>query len=421
MRWQSIAVGFVAGWLCAVLLAATPYAGDMARYLGPGTLAQLQTPWGLRVAFAPFWEAWQVVDAVFYKRDNIDHTRMIKGAISGMLATLDDKYTFYQDPEKAQQTQDDMQGKTAGIGVYVRVNNGAVEIWKLIEDAPAARAGVQVNDVIVAIDDTDVTAIVANKPSDEVIPAVAALIRGRASTAVRLTIQRAQQTPFEVVLTRAEIVIPSVEWRMLPANIAYIRISEFKGNTAEILAGGMQSLADARPRGYIVDVRNNPGGLLDSAQAVLGLFYTGTALWEERAAGVQHEMLTIAPRTPVTQPTAPIVVLINGGTASASEVLTGALRDRYAQITVVGEQSFGKGIVQNIYPLTNGGTIRLTISQWLTPNKTAIHGVGITPDIVVSDSADTQALAPCVANRQPADGQTLCRDEQLMRALQLLQ
>lgn len=420
MRWQSIAVGFVAGWLCAVIVAATPYAGDMSRYLGPGTLAQLQTPWGLRMAFAPFWEAWQVVDAVFYKRDNIDHTRMIKGAISGMLATLDDKYTFYQDPEKAQQTQDDMQGKTAGIGVYVRLNKGAVEIWKLIPDAPAAQADLRVDDVIMAIDGTDVVTLVASKTSDEAIPAVAALIRGKPGTAVRLTIQRGQQVPFDVVLQREEIVIPSVEWRMLTPDIAYIRISEFKGNTAEILAGGMPTLTAAKPRGYIVDLRNNPGGLLDSAQAVLGLFYTGTALWEERAAGVQREMLTIAPRTPVTPPNVPIIVLINGGTASASEVVTGALRDRYVQTTVVGEQSFGKGIVQNIYPLTNGGTIRLTISQWLTPNKTAIHGVGITPDIVVTDDANAQTLVPCVANRQPVDGQTECRDPQLAQALQLL-
>lgn len=420
MRWHGIIIGFVAGWLCTMLLAATPYMGDVARVIGPGTLAQLQTPWGLRTAFAPFWEAWQVVDAVFYQRANIDHTRMIKGAISGMLATLDDKYTFYQDPEKAQQTQDDMQGRTAGIGVYVRLSEGVVQIWKLIPDAPAAAAGIQVNDVIVAIDGVNVATILAEKASDEAITSVSGLIRGAAGTTVTLRIGRGDATPFDVMLTRAEIVIPSVEWRMLNDTVAYIRISEFKGNTPEILATGMRELATQQPQAYVLDVRGNPGGLLDSAQAVLGLFYAGTALWEERATGVQRELLTIAPSDAFAQPSVPVVVLVDGGTASASEVVTGALRDRYPRTTVVGTQSFGKGIVQNIYPLTNGGTVRLTIAQWLTPNKSAIHGVGIMPDIIVNDDANARATVPCVANRQPADGETLCRDPQLATALGLV-
>lgn len=420
MRWHGIIFGFVAGWLCAVLLAATPYMGDVARVIGPGTLAQLQTPWGLRTAFAPFWEAWQVVDAVFYKRANIDHTRMIKGAISGMLATLDDKYTFYQDPDQAQQTRDDMQGKTAGIGVYVRLNKGVVEIWKLIPDAPAAAAGIQVNDIIRAVDGIDVATLFTHNTSDDAMSAVTTLIRGKAGTVVTLYIQRGDTPPFAVTLTRADIIIPSVEWRMVNADVAYIRISEFKGNTPEILADGMRELTAQRPHAYILDLRSNPGGLLDSAQGVLGLFYAGTALWEERAAGVQRELLTSAPTTPASYPAVPVIVLINGGSASASEVVTGALRDRYAHTTVVGTQSFGKGIVQNIYPLTNGGTIRLTISQWLTPNKTAIHGVGITPDFLVNDDPLARTTAPCVADRHPADGETLCRDPQLQLALELV-
>ncbi|MEY2844732.1 MAG: hypothetical protein RL076_278 [Chloroflexota bacterium] len=420
MRWQSIVIGFVAGWLSAILLAATPYMGDIARVIGPGTLAQLQTPWGLRSAFAPFWEAWQVVDAVFYQRANIDHTRMIKGAIGGMLATLDDKYTFYQDPEKAQQTQDDMQGRTAGIGVYVRMSEGTVQIWKLIPAAPAAGAGIQVNDTILAIDGISIAQLLAEKPSDEAMTAISGLIRGAAGTTVVLRIERGDAPAFDVTITRADIVIPSVEWRMLSADVAYIRISEFKGNTPEILASGMRELAAQQPRAYVLDVRGNPGGLLDSAQAVLGLFYTGTALWEERAAGVQRELPTIAPSDAIAHPRVPVVVLVDGGTASASEVVAGALRDRYPATTVVGTQSFGKGIVQNIYPLTNGGTVRLTIGQWLTPDKTAIHGVGITPDMLVPDDESAQANAPCVGDRQPADGNTLCRDPQLVTALGLL-
>ncbi len=420
MRWYYTVAAFVAGWVLAMTLAATPYGGDIAQVVGPGTIAQLQTPWGVRMAFSPFWEAWQVVDAVFYDRPKIDHTRMIKGAVEGMLATLGDKYTFYQEPEKAKQTSDDMQGKTVGIGIYLRITDGNAFVWKPIPGAPAIKAGVRHDDQIIAVDSVQITPLITGKTIDEASVSIAALVRGRQGTNVSLTLRRGTALPFTLTITRAEFVLPSVEWQTLPDNIAYIHISEFKTNTPEILAKGMQKFAETKPRGYILDLRHNPGGLLDSAQGVLGLFYDGTALYERRATSLLSEFHTTPSNPSIPFPTARVVVLIDGNSASASEIVAGAMRDRYPDVQLVGTQSFGKGIVQNIYPLSNGGTIRLTISQWLTPNQNAIHGIGLTPDIVVDDDATATANAPCVTDRKPEGTATLCRDPQLKTAIGLI-
>jgi len=413
--WLSIVVAFVAGWVSAMVLAGTPYAGDMARVIGPGSLVQLQTPWGLRVAFAPFWETWQLVDAVFFERERIDHPRMIQGAIDGMLATLDDRYTFYQEPEKAKQTSENMQGTMAGIGAYLRREEQRVTIWKLIADAPAEQAGLRSGDEFIRIDDVLVSDVVAEVAADQVLARVASLLRGDVGTTVEVEVRRPEGTTLIVELTRAEIILPSVEWQILPNNVGYITISDFKANTPDVLQTGMQEMAAAGVRGYILDLRGNPGGLLDSARRVLGLFYAGTALWEQKATGAVRELVTLPPDD-YTFPTLPVVVLMDENSASASEVVAGALRDRVAGTQIVGSQSFGKGIVQNIYPLSNGGTTRLTVAQWLTPERTVIHGIGLTPDVVVANADDTPADAPCVRQNQPAPAQTACQDAPLMRA-----
>lgn len=420
MQWLRYIAVFFAGWLTAMILAATPYAGDISRVVGPGTVAQLQTPWGLRVAFAPFWEAWQLVDSAFYDRDQIDHTRMIKGAIDGMLATLDDKYTFYQEPEVAEQTRDNMRGVTAGIGIYLRIVDGKVLVWRPIADAPAVKAGIQQDDQILAIDDELVVDIIRDRDENDAVQEIASRIRGDVGTTVRLRLQRGTAEPYTVTLTRAEIILPSVEWQIIDDDVGYIRISEFKGNSPDILYKGMRELTAQPLRGYIIDLRSNPGGLLDSAQRVLGYFYEGTALWEQRSAGLRRELQTIPPDAPLPKLTQPIIILINADSASASEVVAGALRDKYTDARLVGVQSFGKGIVQSIYPLSNGGTARLTVSQWLTPNFSMIHKRGLTPNVVVEDAEDAPVDAPCVANRRPVAGDILCRDPQLMRALELL-
>jgi carboxyl-terminal processing protease len=415
-----IALAFVLGWLAAMLTAGTPYAGDIKRVIGPGTLVQLQTPWGMRTAFAPFWESWQLVDAIFFDRDRIDHGKMIQGAIDGMLATLDDKYTFYQEPDKAAQTTDDMAGKTAGIGIFLRFTDGRAYVWKLIPDAPASKSGVRQNDEILQVDDQLVATLIADKSVDEAATALSARIRGKKGTAVTLVVQTNGDTARTLTIMRDDIILPSVEWQRLEGNVAYINITEFKRNTPDVLADGMRAFAETPVTAMILDLRRTPGGLLDSAQRVLGFFYDGTALWEERQAGALIELTTTPPESDFSRVTVPLFILVDERSASASEVVAGALRDRYPNTLLIGTQTFGKGIVQNIYPLSNGGTVRLTMSQWLTPNKLRIHGLGLTPDIVVNDDPAARADAPCVADRMPKAGDTLCRDPQLTTVLGLI-
>ena len=416
-RLTPLIAAFVLGWLTAILVAGTPYAGDIQRAVGPGTLAQLQTPWGMRAAFAPFWESWQLVDALFYERSRIDHTRMIRGAIDGMLATLEDKYTFYQEPEKAAQTTDDMAGKTAGIGIFLRITDNRAYAWKPIPNAPAQKSGILHNDEIVRVNEIDVASLITGKTVDDAATALSALIRGKKGTIVTLVVQTGQEPQRTVTITRDEIILPSVEWQLLERDIAYIHISEFKRNTPEVLVDGMRTFSTKNIRAVILDLRHNPGGLLDSAQGVLGYFYEGTALWEKRQAGAQIELRTTPAPGEIPLMTAPLYVLVDERSASASEVVAGALRDRYPGTLLVGQKTFGKGIVQNIYPLSNGGTRRVPISQWLTPNETLIHGMGIVPDITVTDDPAAPAESPCVADRRPAAGTTLCRDPQLKTVL----
>lgn len=413
-----LVVAFVSGWLSAVLLAGTPYGGDVARVIGPGSMAQLQTPWGLRMAFAPFWETWQLIDAVFFARDDINHQRMIDGAIRGMLDTLDDRYTFYQEPERAKQTSENMQGTTAGIGAYLRYEQNQVVIGELIADAPASQADLRVGDVIVRVDDVLVADVVATESDGAAILArVAGAIRGPVGTTVELDLLRDQEL-LTVQLTRAEIVLPSVEWQVLESNIGYIHITDFKANTPEFVREAITELSDADVRGIVIDLRGNPGGLLDSARQVLGLFYEGVALWEQNAAGALRQLDTVVPAD-YEFPQVPLVVLIDENSASASEVVAGALRDQVPGTQLLGTTSFGKGIVQNIYPLSNGGTTRLTVAQWLTPKQTQIHAVGLVPDVVLTTSDTAPADMPCVADRQPLPDEPLCRDEVLGYALQM--
>lgn len=415
-----ITLAFALGWLAAMLTAGTPYAGDIKRVVGPGTLVQLQTPWGMRTAFAPFWESWQLVDAIFFDRDRIDHGKMIQGAIDGMLATLDDKYTFYQEPDKAAQTTDDMAGKTGGIGIFLRFTDGRAYVWKLIPDGPASKSGILQNDEILQVDDQLVATLIADKSVDDAATALSARIRGKKGTSITLIVQTSGTPARTVTLQRDDIILPSVEWQCLSGDIAYIHISEFKRNTPDVLAQGMREFSRTPIKAMILDLRRTPGGLLDSAQRVLGYFYDGTALWEERQAGALIELTTTPPDADIPLVTVPLYVLVDERSASASEVVAGALRDRYPGTVLVGTQTFGKGIVQNIYPLSNGGTIRLTMSQWLTPNKLHIHGTGLTPDMTVNDDAAARADAICVADRVPKAGETLCRDPQLTTVLGLI-
>ncbi len=413
-------VGFASGWVGATVFSDTISLTRLVPAIGPGLVANQETPPTLRQQFRVFWEVWNLVEAEFYQRDRINHTRMIRGAISGMLASLDDPYTVYQEPELASQTNEHMQGRMGGIGTYLRITDGRAFLYKPIKGAPADVAGLRQDDEIVAIDGEPVAPMIAGLDVNEAAVKVAGKIRGPDGTRVRLTIRRQPDDQvFDVTITRAEIIIPSVEAQLADGGIAYIRIIEFKANTVPEFDQALRELLPQAPNGIVLDLRNNPGGFLDQARAVLGRLYNGVALYEQNSRGELTEIRTVG--GDIRAFDTPIVVLVNGGSASASEIVAGALRDGRANVTLIGEKTFGKGSVQNIYNLSDGSSARITFAHWLTPARIEIDKVGITPQYVIPYAEDPETPTLCVGDRQPPPGATTCADNQLFYAIRFLQ
>lgn len=413
-----VLAGFVGGWLGATLFGdRVPISGDIASLIGPSRRAPQQ----VRDDFGVFWEVWNLIEGEFYRRSPLDRQRMIRGAIKGMLTSLDDQYTVYQEPDLAAQTNDHMSGKLGGIGTYLRITDGRAYLYKPIKDAPAVRAGLRQDDEIVRVDGVEIASLLAGLDVNEAAVKVTALIRGPQGTPVALTIRRAGDGQvFDITLTREDVVVPSVDSQMLDQGIAYVRITEFKANTTAEFDTALRELLPQQPKALILDLRNNPGGYLNSAREVLGRLYDGVALYEENRDGQFDALNTIAGGREVRVSEIPVVVLINGGSASASEIVAGALRDERQATYLLGEKTFGKGSVQNIYNLSDGGSARITVAHWLTPDKTAIHKLGITPEYIVPYAEDPASVVPCVADRQPPAGQATCADTQLAWAIRLL-
>ncbi len=417
VRWAAvIAVAFLGGWITGRIVGVSPI--DVLITGVSNVDARLLTPGDRRQQFAIFWDVWDLVEGNFYQPQAIDRQKMVYGAIRGMLATLNDPYTFFQEPEEAQQNRESMEGRFEGIGAYLRVENGQIIIDRPIRNSPAEQAGIQAGDIILAVDNQPLAELIAGLSDQEASARAVSLIRGPAGTVVRITIRRpAEDRVFTVAITRAAIPLITVNSTLLPDRIAYIQITEFKATTTELLDQVIAELLPQQPRAIVLDLRNNSGGFLTTAQEVLGRFYDGVALYEEERSGVNKELRTITVPANRRLYGIPMVVLINGGSASAAEVVAGALRDVRPNTVLLGEKTFGKGSVQNIYTLRDGSSVRITIARWLTPSGEAINGVGITPEHVVPAANDPIYQVPCVPDR-PND--TSCADAQLYWALKLL-
>lgn len=414
-------VGFAAGWLSAgVIGGRLSFASGVSGLFGPGLVVNQASPAELRDQFGVFWEVWNIVENEFYHVEPLDRSRMIRGAISGMLTSLEDPYTLYQEPELASQTNDHMQGTLEGIGAYINVNEGRAYISKVFKNSPALAAGLQANDEIIAVDDVLIADLIADLDINQAAVKVASKIRGPQGSSVKLQIGRGEQEPFEVSITRAQVIVGSVEGQILEDKLAYIKITEFKATTTREFDEVLRELLPKKPQGIVLDLRNNPGGYLQNAQEVLGRFYDGTALFETNGQGELKELSTKGGDRDVRVFDLPLVVLVNGGSASASEIVAGALRDARQATYLIGEKTFGKGSVQNIHQLSDGGSARITIAQWLTPAKTTINKQGIVPQYVVPYNEEIANPVPCVGERRPAEGQTACADSQLAAAMRLL-
>jgi carboxyl-terminal processing protease len=339
----------------------------------PTTEQQASTPDNVETLFVPFWQAWNLVHEQFVTQP-VDDAVLMQGAIRGMMEALGDDHTMYMAPEQYEMETSSLRGSYEGIGAYVDTDGDYLTIISPIEGSPADQAGLQPGDKIIALDGEDMTGV---PPED-----VRLKVLGQEGTQVTLTIAReGEPEPLEFTITRAEIVIHSAEGKMLEDGIGYVDINTFGEQTTFELRQTLDDLLAQNPRGLIVDLRNNPGGYLITAVDVSSEFIDdGVILYEQYGNGTRDEY-SASGKGSATE--IPIVVLINEGSASASEILAGALQD-YGRATLVGVQSYGKGSVQNIVPLSGEqGAARLTIAKWLTPNERHIDGVGLAPDVVV--------------------------------------
>ncbi|MBQ6343497.1 MAG: S41 family peptidase [Anaerolineaceae bacterium] len=328
--------------------------------------------------FEPFWESWDLLHMYFVDQP-LDDNALMEGAIRGMISALGDPHTRYADPDEYQSEVDSSAGNYQGIGAYVDVTGDYVKINSTISGSPAEEAGLQSGDLVIALNGKDVTGI---------DPSVVLLdIRGPEGSSVTLTIQRGEEEPFDVEIVRRRIETASVEGEMKENDIAYISMEQFGDKTTQELRTVLDDLMKNNPKGLILDLRDNGGGWLNTAIETASEFLpVGTTVLLEKD-GDGTETVYKTQRGGGRALDVPMVVLINQNSASASEIVTGALLV-HERATIIGKTSYGKGSVQIQPELSNGGAVSVTIARWYMPDGTLIHGVGIKPDIEVDYTAE---------------------------------
>jgi carboxyl-terminal processing protease len=323
-----------------------------------------------------FGDVFERVRADYVERP--DDSKLVESAINGMLAGLD-PHSSYMDPKSFRDMQVQTRGEFGGLGIEVTMEDGLVKVVAPIDDTPAAKAGVMANDIITHLDDEAVQGLTLNQAVDK--------MRGPVNTKIKLTIMRkGADKPIEVSIVRDIIRVKSVRWHPQGGDVGYIRITQFNEQTADGLKQAINELnaqlgAD-KIKGYVVDLRNNPGGLLDQAISVSDTFLEKGEIVSTRGRNPEETQRFNARPGDMTKGK-PVIVLINGGSASASEIVAGALQD-HKRATLIGTRSFGKGSVQTIIPLGAGnGALRLTTARYYTPSGRSIQAKGISPDIEV--------------------------------------
>ena len=302
-----------------------------------------------------------------------DEGKLIEAAVNGMLASLD-PHSSFMDRKSFRDMQTQTTGQFGGLGIEVTMEDGLIKVVTPIDETPAARAGIMANDVITQIDDDQVQGLTLNQAVDK--------MRGPVNTPVRLKIQRTGKEPFEVTLTRDTIRVRPVRARVEGGDVAYLRIGQFNEQTFEGLRTQLDKITGEigadKIKGYVIDLRNNPGGLLDQAIMVSDAFLDRGEIVSTRGRNSDENQRFNAKTGDLTKGK-PVVVLINGGSASASEIVAGALQDHKRGL-VMGTRSFGKGSVQTVIPLGGNGAVRLTTARYYTPAGRSIQAKGIDPD-----------------------------------------
>lgn len=371
----SFAGGFVTGHIL-------PYANipglSEVQPVVPPTASPAQqsaTPKEYQDLFSTFWEAWNLVHENYVDQP-VDDVALMHGAISGMMNALGDEHSTYMDPKTFAEANSSLAGEYEGIGAFVDTTTKYLTITSPMPGSPAERAGLMPGDQIVAIDNVDMSDTTAEVARTKVL--------GPANTTVHLSVFRqGHDKLLEFDVVREKITMKSSTGKMLDNDIAYIQITTFGDKTTPELIAALKDLMAKNPKGIILDLRNNGGGYLNTSVEVASQFLgDGVVLYEQYGDG-KRTTYKVMPGGLATDPKIPMVVLINEGTASASEIVSGALQDT-GRAKLVGVTSYGKGSVQNWIALNgNNGAVRITIAKWLTPKEHTIHKIGLTPDVYV--------------------------------------
>jgi len=373
MRKTSLVLLGAASGAALTLLAVQPhmvFVGASAKAAAADTYRQLNL----------FGDVFERVRADYVEKP--DDSKLVESAINGMLTGLD-PHSSYMDAKSFRDMQVQTRGEFGGLGIEVTMEDGLIKVVAPIDDTPAAKAGVMSNDIITKLDDDQVQGLTLNQAVEK--------MRGPVNTKIRLTIMRkGADKPIEVSIMRDVIRVRSARWHVEGEDIGYIRLTQFNEQTTEGLKKGIAEIQSKVPedklRGYVLDLRNNPGGLLDQAISVADAFLQKGEIVSTRGRNADETQRFNARAGDLIKGK-PLIVLVNGGSASASEIVAGALQD-HRRATVLGTRSFGKGSVQTIIPLGSGnGALRLTTARYYTPSGRSIQAKGITPEIEVLHAA----------------------------------
>ncbi|MFP3895655.1 MAG: S41 family peptidase [Anaerolineales bacterium] len=327
------------------------------------------------------WEAWDILEREYVNPQALDVEEAIWGAAEGLVSSVGDRNTRFVRPLEAKISQEDMRGSFEGIGATVEMRDGELVIVRPLPESPALTAGLQAGDTILSVDGEPLE-------GKDILEAIS-LIRGPKGTTVELLVKReGEPEPFVVRVRREKVDLPTVESRMIE-DVAYLRLTEFNAASKERMHDALKDLLREDPKGLVFDLRANPGGYLNEAVDVASEFLPkGTLLLTEQQRGKGEKEYRVKEAGIATE--IPLVVLIDGGSASASEIVAGSIRDNDRGI-LIGEQTFGKGSVQNTHTLQDGSSIRVTVARWYLPDGQNLDGEGIMPDIQVSLTAEDSA------------------------------
>jgi carboxyl-terminal processing protease len=367
---------------------------------------------GQPAEFDVFWQAWGIVHRFFVDQDALDTTQLTYGAIRGMITALGDEgHTAFLTPEDVERHQTDVSGVYTGIGAQIGMEDGLPVIVAPFDGSPAEAAGVKAGDIIIEVDGEDVT----SWPLGDVVDH----IRGESGTDVVLTVLRPDESEgYEITVTRGEIDSPTATWIMLPGTqVALVRLSQFSADATAELTTAIREAKAAGATALIMDVRNNPGGLLEQAINVISQFVDdGNALQESDADG-RRKVYPVRGGGIATD--IPMVVLVNRGSASSSEIFAGAMQD-HKRAVVVGETTFGTGTVLEPFPLSDGSALMLGTKQWLTADGRLIRKQGIEPDEKLELPIGTELIYPSLAEDMTVEQLLESEDAQVLKALELL-